>query len=147
MNYQELMADFAANMGFEEFAPDGDGVCQLVGEDSVITIQNCEEIGLILVSAPLAELPPDADADLLKKLLAANYLYEKTAGSTIALDEEHRLLVLTRYDALALLDGATLRERLETFATVIDQWRQAIRDHVLASGDGATLPPGNFIRV
>ena len=126
MDFRELMADFAAKVGLEDFAPNAEGVCQLIDESTVITIQDCGEIGLILVTAPLAKLPKRAGAGLLRTLLGANFLYEKTMGATVALDEENGTLYLTRYDALAQLDGERLRTRLERFATVLDLWRREI---------------------
>ncbi len=126
MEFRELMADFAAKVGLEDFSPNAEGVCQLIDENTVITIQDCGEIGLILVTAPLAKLPARAGARLLRALLAANFLYEKTMGATIALDEENGMLYLTRYDALAQLDGERLKTRLEHFATVLDLWRREI---------------------
>ena len=49
MEYRELIADFAAKIGLEDFAPNEEGVCQLIDENTVITIQDCGEIGLILI--------------------------------------------------------------------------------------------------
>ena len=126
MEYRELIADFASKVGLEDFAPDEEGVCHLIDENTVITIQDCGEIGLILITAPLAKLPARTAAVLLRRLLAANFLYEKTMGATIALDEENGILYLTRYDALGSLDGERLKARLESFATVLDQWRREI---------------------
>ncbi len=126
MDFRELMADFAAKVGLEDFAPNAEGVCQLIDENTVITIQDCGEIGLILVTAPLAKLPARAAAGLLRRLLAANFLYEKTKGATLALDEKSGTLYLTRYDVLAQLDGEGLKARLENFATVLDLWRHEI---------------------
>ena len=126
MEYRELIADFAAKIGLEDFAPNEEGVCQLIDENMVITIQDCGEIGLILITAPLAKLPVRTASTLLRRLLAANFLYEKTMGATIALDEKSGMLYLTRYDALGQLDGEGLKARLESFATVLDQWRREI---------------------
>lgn len=126
MEYRELIADFAAKVGLEDFAPNEEGVCQLIDENTVITIQDCGEIGLILITAPMAKLPARTAGVLLSRLLAANFLYEKTMGATIALDEKSGMLYLTRYDALGQLDGEGLKARLESFATVLDQWRREI---------------------
>ena len=126
MEYRELIADFAAKIGLEDFAPNEEGVCQLIDENMVITIQDCGEIGLILITAPMAKLPARTAGVLLRRLLAANFLYEKTMGATIALDEKSGMLYLTRYDALGQLDGEGLKARLESFATVLDQWRREI---------------------
>ena len=126
MEYRELIADFAAKIGLEDFAPNEEGVCQLIDENMVITIQDCGEIGLILITAPLAKLPVRTASTLLRRLLAANFLYEKTMGATIALDEKSGMLYLTRYDVLGQLDGEGLKARLESFATVLDQWRREI---------------------
>ncbi len=126
MEYRELIADFASKVGLEDFAPNEEGVCHLIDENTVITIQDCGEIGLILITAPLAKLPARTAAVLLRRLLAANFLYEKTMGATIALDEKSGILYLTRYDALGTLDGEGLKARLESFATVLDQWRSEV---------------------
>ena len=126
MEYRELIADFAAKVGLEDFAPNEEGVCQLIDENMVITIQDCEEIGLILITAPMAKLPVRTASALLRRLLAANFLYEKTLGATIALDEKSGMLYLTRYDALGQLDGEGLKARLESFATVLDQWQREV---------------------
>ena len=133
MEYRELIADFAAKVGLEDFSPNEEGVCQLIDENMVITIQDCEEIGLILITAPMAKLPARTAAVLLRRLLAANFLYEKTMGATIALDEKSGMLYLTRYDALGQLDGEKLKAHIESFATVLDQWQHELVPVVLGN--------------
>jgi tetratricopeptide (TPR) repeat protein len=83
----------------------------------------------------LPEFPEDDDesrADCLN-LLAISYFrmsdFQKAAEYAMqcfALDEKSGMLYLTRYDALGQLDGEGLKARLESFATVLDQWRREI---------------------
>lgn len=148
MTYDQLIKEFAANLNMEGFEPDEDGVCQLIGDDTVITIQNCDEVGCVLVTSPVAELPVDASPELLRKLLGGGYLYEKTRGNSMSLDEENNIVVLSFYNYLKDLDTDNFVRRLENLAFCLDYWRKEINDTGLSMDKQKDFIPSttNFIR-
>ena len=139
MSYEELIDCLGKQLKLENFKPDAAGLCQLISEQAVITIQNCPAVNAVLVTAPMARLSEGTAPGLLRKLLAANFMYAKTKGATISLDDASSLLYLARYDFMSQLDGDIFCANVIAFATTLLKLQQAIADFLAGDPNALNL--------
>ena len=150
MTYEELVAETGAEIGIEGFAPDADGVCVLASDIGEIMIMDCKgPREMVLLSAAVADVPPDAGAALLEAL-KANRGFRDTKGSTLSVDPETKRFELSRYAFLEGLDPDKFVAIIEDFATALVDVRARLEGASLdqAPGDAAaSLGLGEFMRV
>lgn len=135
MTFEELVRDFAKRVELEDFSADENGTCHLVSDEAVINIQNCPEVKKILLVAPVAPMPPETDSAILRRCLAANFMYYETCGGTLSLDSEHEMLTLTRYMDIDVLNDQDFYDAIILFATALAKWQREFNEMV--SGEAA----------
>ena len=151
MTYEELVAETGAEIGIEGFAPDADGVCVLASDIGEIMIMDCKgPREMVLLSAAVADVPPDADAALLEAL-KANRGFRDTNGATLSVDAEtNHAFAETAGGTLSIEDGFVYFEQclplhlversegetvVKAFIANALEWRRRI-DNMGGEGDG-----------
>lgn len=138
--FSDLIAQTGTLLGIDEFSPDAEGVCIIASEDAEILIVNCPDAGdMVLVTATLMPLPPDADA-AITAALQANFRFEATNGATVSLDAESDSLALSRYIPLASLTPESLLDRIEEFSSALFSLRTTLAE---MGGVRDAAPPNN----
>ncbi|QXL83611.1 type III secretion system chaperone [Comamonas sp. NLF-1-9] len=115
--------------------PDADGACGLrIDERLELTLRLHEPQAALLVYAQVGTLPAVQPETVLRRLLAANHVWEGSQGATWSLLGEQ--LTLSRLWPLQDLDAAGLAEGLARFAEV------ALAEQTRLSAPGASSPAG-----
>jgi hypothetical protein len=96
-------------------------------------------IGVIFGVVPLEY----ADADFLRRLLAATYYWRSTQGGTIGLDETSGALALAYRVALPMREPGQIADIVARLAGAADNWRQRL----VAAGTPQQVPDNSMIRV
>ena len=136
MTYEELVAETGAEIGIEGFAPDAAGVCVLASDIGEIMIMDCKgPREMVLLSAAVADVPPDADAALLEAL-KANRGFRDTNGATLSVDAETNRFELSQYALLEELDPDSFVGLIERFATTLVGLRGKLESAAAGEGDG-----------
>ena len=152
MTFEELIDETGALVGIEGFAPDDDAVCVLASEIGEIAIMQCKDpVEMVLLNAPVTEVPAAADAALLAAL-EANRSFRGTNGATLSVDPETNRFELSQYALLEDLDPDSLVAMIESFATTLVDLRDkldAAQPQAGEDGGAAELEEtlSQFIRV
>ena len=153
MDYKELMAAFAENIGIEEL-PIVDGATSLDVDDMRVEVIHDEKADGVLLGGIIGEPPPEGQGLFNSMLLQANFLFQGTGGATIGQNPETKEYALMRNFSLKDLDAAAFSEALGNFVNELERWRGLLADfqpigeeiekNAAAEQD---LPLGNFIQV
>lgn len=100
MDFKGLVRDTGKLLGLENFEADEENVCHFVSEEMTITVECIKEWDLILMSAPVCEIPSERknDVQLFRAIAEANFLYQETWGSTISVNPKTDCVHIFRYD-------------------------------------------------
>lgn len=122
--FDELIADTAAYLGFDELEPDENGICEFISEEAQIVVMGCPEAeDAVLVTAKVAEA---IDNYNLLLALKTNHRFLETKGATISIDPEDESLVLSLHRPLFSLDGEKMAGLLEEFMAVLLSLRETL---------------------
>ena len=136
MTYEELIDETGAMIGIEGFAPDDEGVCIIASDIGEITILDCKEpMECVLLNAPVADVPAEADAALLAAL-EANRGFKDTKGATLSVDAETNRFELSQYAQLENLTPDSFVAMIERFATTLVGLREKIESAPSQTGEG-----------
>ena len=132
--FKALFEQLGRDIGLDGMQPDEEGYLALQTEAS--TPVHCQvEDGKLMLLAPLGQLPAgEKQAPAMKKLLAANALWEGTGGATLAVEPTSDQVLLARRWTAAELEETGLHSPLETFLSVMQHWTGFLR------GNGETPP-------
>ncbi|QEA13177.1 type III secretion system chaperone [Comamonas flocculans] len=122
--------------------PDADGACGLrIDERLELTLRLQEQEAALLAYAQVGALPAARPEAVLRRLLAANHVWEGSQGATWSLWGDQ--LTLARLWPLQDLDAAGLAQELARFAEVAlaEQTRLGAPGGSPPAG-AAALPPG-----
>ena len=151
MTYEELIEETGAVIGIKGFAPDADGVCILASDIGEIVIMDSRDAShdMVLLSAAVCDVPPDAGA-AVREALRANSGFKDTRGATLSIDSETNRFELSQYARLEDLDPDKFVAMVENFATTLVNVRGRL-DGASLDRDPAevaeTLGLGDLIRV
>lgn len=102
-----LIADLAQALGLPDLPPDNSGGVQVtIGEDTDVFLYGGDDVTVLIV-APVAALPREAEYGLTLYLLRANMFDAPTHPFRIAADEAGALVFWARLP-IAEFDGASL---------------------------------------
>ena len=118
---------------------DAGGAAAVDIDGIVVVLQDAGE--LLLFRAEIGELPEDGKDALLASAMNANFLYQGTGGSTLALDPSTGRLVVQKYNWLERLDPETVFDTLERFADTAAAWRRILADYRSGAGQPETSAP------
>ena len=140
MTYEELIEEAGAAIGIEGFTPDADGVCTLVSDIGEIVIMDCKgQKEMVLLNAPVMDVPPEADAALLAAL-QANKGFKDTNGATLSVDPESNRFELSQYAMLDDITPESFVAMIESFATTLVGLREKLESAQQRSGEGNDGP-------
>lgn len=123
MTYNELMNQFGKTVGLEDFTPNENGICEIYSEEGTVTFQYVPEAEVVLMTAPVCVLGDDPTPAFLRTFLEANFMYQKTRGSTLSIDPTTNCVMLSRYDRLGDLTVERLAATVESMVTALIEWR------------------------
>lgn len=158
MELKELMDGFAAKIGLEGFAPDQDGAYMVSFDEMEVGFREDDDGKAVLIIARFAEKPTEGTDRLAEILMAANYLFVSTAGSTIALDNESKSYVLQRRESLMSHDVDSFMAVIEKFVNALEEFKTLVADfrpafaeaEEIAAEESArfsSLSPNGFLQV
>ena len=125
MTFGELIDVLGKRLGVE--IEDAGGAAALEIDGETVILQDAGE--LLLVRAEVGEIPADGREGILASAMEANFLYQGTGGSTLALDPSAGRLVVQKYNWLERLDPETVFDTLERFADTAAAWRRILADY------------------
>lgn len=130
MEYKELLADFGAKVGGGmDLVPDASGMVNLSVDDMSFSILGLEEVGQVVLSGEVGEVPPvEHQERLYRALLIANSNLAGTNGATLALDPDGGQVRLCRLLPLALLDVESFSSEVENFLNTLEFWHRIVTD-------------------
>ena len=128
MEFSALMKSLADNIGLDTLEPDENGECQLLCEETAITIQDCPSIRTLFLTAPVAQLSVDEDAIVLRKLLEANFAFAQTRGATLSISPDTSVVYLSRYENYENLSREQFLQDFTAFVTVFYNWQKRIEE-------------------
>lgn len=111
MDLNELMEEFAAAAGLEEFGADADGAYRLLIDEMPVAVCPAGD-GHVALFAPVGEPPPDAPAGrerLYRLLLESAHLGRGTASAFFSVDAETGEICLQRLESTAALDSENFK--------------------------------------
>ncbi len=147
MTFSGFIETLGARLGMEIENAGGAAAVEIDG--AVVVLQDAGEF--LLLRAEIGELPDEGRDELLASAMKANFLYQGTGGSTLALDPSSGRLVVQKYNWLERLDPEMAFNMLEHFADTADAWRRIIADYRSPVPEDSTPSPldagGPFMQV
>ena len=147
MTFGELIDVLGKKLGVE--IEDAGGATALEIDGQTVILQQAGD-DLVLVRADLGEVPPDRRDAVARAALEANYLYQGTGGSTLAVNPADGHLHMQKYNWLGRLDTDKALEMLTRFAETAALWR-GLKDEPpdggeIPAADGSAPPELNASR-
>ena len=128
MEFIDLLGDFAKRVGLKGLEPNGEGCVYVQFDDKVVCFSEVPAAASVAIYAPVGELPPQANAQLLTLLMRANYLGRGTGGATLSQVDDGNTILLHQVIPLAALDGESFANTVERFVNVVDEWHANLQD-------------------
>ena len=121
MDFNELIADFAARHGVEDLTVIDNAAALDIDGITVLLVSNGD---MLIVSAEVGEPPAEGTAAFANLLLEANmqsdFCFAKAAGSDN--------YIIVRRIALVSLDATALDQILEAIVNYAETWRKLLED-------------------
>ena len=121
MDFTELITGFAARHAVENLDADG-GVAVLDIDGTEVTLREDADAGVVLATAAIGEMPPDANGVFASLALQANYA--AVGGVALSVDADTDELAATASLPLALADPDSLSDAVETLVNTAEEWRR-----------------------
>ena len=120
MEFKRLLDSIAEKLGIEIADEGGAAAVEL---DGMTVLLHQADDDLLLIHADLGEVPAAERDALVASAMKANFLYQGTGGSTLAVDPRDEHLHLQKYNWLERLDADKAIDTLSRFADVASDWR------------------------
>lgn len=129
------------------FDVDADGRCAFqTGEHTPCLVEGTDETATIHLTAAVGQLPADADAALLRQLLAMNHPGFGPMGGTLALNPANGWLLLTQTWPVFAADLHAFVVVLGSFMEAADRLRAELAERApLAVAGAGDAPAGAFM--
>ncbi|MBQ9274215.1 MAG: type III secretion system chaperone [Succinivibrio sp.] len=128
MNFEELLKKAAQDSGLP-FEP-RNGACGVDADGVAVILQDAGD--LLLMHTDLGALPEAQREHFAAAALEANFMYQGTGGSTLALNPADGHLILQRYNYLERLDCGSFLDGLSRFVRTAKYWMQLLEDSARA---------------
>ena len=133
MEFRRLIESLAEKIGIEIT---DEGGAAAVGIDGLTVILHQADEDLLLLHADLGEVPAAGRDALAVAALRANFLYQGTGGSTLAINPHDGHLHVQKYNWLDRLDPDKALDTLSRFADTSLKWQKLLSDYS-SLNDGA----------
>ena len=148
MTFDGIIEALGERLGTE--IEDAGGAAAVEVDGEVVILQDAGE--LLLLRAEIGDLPDEGKDALVVSAMRANFLYQGTGGSTLALDPESDRLVVQKYNWLERLDQEKAFDMLERFTDTVAAWRRIVGDFRLGksveeASDSDAPNGGGFMQV
>jgi hypothetical protein len=114
-----------AERGFDVEPLDGTGYTQVKRGSAHIGINVLEDNGVLMLLAPIMQVPAGNREGLYRKLLELSFL--STADAAFAIDGKKDLVYVRALRRLSALDYEELEDLLQTVGQVADEWDDALQ--------------------
>ncbi len=131
----DLMERLRENLGASSVIMDTEQQYTVVMEGFLLMVHHLEDSGQLLLSTCVAPLPQEGRESLCLALLQGQYFFQKTAGATLAVDNEASFIVLQAIHSLRLLTVENFVHVVERFMQVAEYWREACTNPADAQPD------------
>lgn len=125
MTFGELIDGLGKSLGIELT---DEGGATAVEIDGVTVILHAAGDDLLLIHADLGEIAPENRDRVLAAAMGANFLYQGTGGSTLAVDPQSGRLHIQKYNWLERLDSEKAVTNLTRFADTVKAWRGIVSE-------------------
>lgn len=125
MTFGGILEALGGRLGVEIENAGGASAVEIDG--TVVVLQDAGEF--LLLRAEIGELPDEGRDALVASAMKANFLYQGTGGSTLALDPDSGRLVIQKYNWLERLDPESAFDMLERFADTVAAWQRIVADY------------------
>ncbi|HMR33768.1 MAG TPA: type III secretion system chaperone [Geminicoccaceae bacterium] len=123
-----VLADYARLLGMRGLALDEDGQCQLqFGDEVYVAFGLADNGGHLVLAAPLGEVPGSLKEEIQAEMLDANYLWQGTAGVTLAIERESAVAVACVAMPAAGLTAERLESDIDRLVAVAEDWMTRLR--------------------
>lgn len=153
MEYFQLIAGLADEIGLPGLKPDADGVCSLSVDGVELMLAEKPDTGDLVLMAEAGDVPQDGRDQFFRKLLEEMGDGERTNGAVYSVEPETKKVFLHQTAKLLLLDAPKLATLLSAFVDVLQRARSFTLDFRASSPSaGADQPSpafgaGDFIQV
>ena len=151
MEFRRLIESLAEKIGIEI---NDEGGAAAIGIDGLTVLLHEADDDLLLLHADLGEVPIAGRDALAVAALRANFLYQGTGGSTLAINPHNGHLHIQKYNWLDRLDADKALDTLSRFADTSLKWQKLLSDYSSlndAEADGAqpndAVAFGEFMKV
>ena len=126
MKFTRLVESLAEKLGIEIT---DEGGAAAVGIDGLTVLLHEADDDLLLFHADLGEIPAAGRDTLAVAALQANFLYQGTGGSTLAINPHDGHLHIQKYNWLDRLDPDKVLDTLSRFADTSLKWQKLLSDY------------------
>ena len=148
MTFGELIDGLGKNLGIELT---DEGGATAVEVDGIPVVLHAANDDLLLMHADLGEIAPENRDRVFAAAMEANFLYQGTGGSTLAVDSRDGHLHLQKYNWLDRLDAEKAVTDIARFADAVKTWKGLLSETAAsasAAAEGPSAPmPGGFMQV
>ena len=125
MTFGELIDGLGKNLGIELTDEGGATAVEVDGIPVVLHVANDD---LLLMHADLGEIAPDSRERVFAAAMEANFLYQGTGGSTLAVDSRNGHLHLQKYNWLDRIDAEKAVTDIARFADIVKTWKGLVAE-------------------
>ena len=129
MRFPDILDALSSELGIEIMDEGGATAIEIDGQDVILNLANDD---LLFIHADLGEIPPDRRERIVAAAMEANFLYQGTGGSTLAVNPYDGHLHLQKYNWLERLDSDKALDALTRFADIALAWRDIVSDAATA---------------
>ena len=119
------IARYSEEEGVEIHPLDGTGYTQVKRGSAHIGINVLEDNGVLMLLAPIMEVPPASAERFYRKLLELSFL--ATADASFAIDGKKDLVYVRALRRLSALDFEEFEDLLRTVSQVADEWDDELK--------------------
>lgn len=123
MDSDQLLQSLGVDLGLPNLQFDKNGCARLAIEGAPALNFERDAKGCIHLYSVLCPLPPEDREELYAQLLQGNLFGTSTAGSSLAIDEVHREVVLCRSIPADLATGPAFIAEVEAFVAAAEDWQ------------------------
>jgi heme oxygenase len=127
-NFERLIQSLAQTLGAQLEVKEGETEVFFDFEDFPVLVEYRADVRQVLLSVTVAALPEKNRAALLLSLLQGQFLFQRTAGATLAVDENAFSVDLQIVKDIETLTTENFPVLMENFLRVAEDWHETIEN-------------------